>query len=176
MSMSPTRKSLPCPGNTVGGAKHHLMTWPGHGSAFQKLPRQRNGQGGLLGVVVAVSLAVWWYRGPVVCRRCGYCCQSSGAKKNPINRRLQGIEGGGDVVLVWRSCLFGRLGVLWTWSVVRCFVARVHKNQKKPCNHWFTGLFVVAKTDYVSIRCFQMAYSSSRGTREGGGASPSEIE
>ena len=39
----------------------------------------------------------------------------------------------------------------------------------------FTGLFVVAKTAYVSLGRFQTAYRPSRGAR-GGGASRREIE
>jgi hypothetical protein len=46
---------------------------------------------------------------------------------------------------------------------------------KKARKQQFTGLTVVAKTQYVNLGGFQLVYSPSRGTR-GGGVSPSDIE
>ena len=83
MSMSPTRKTLPCPGNTVGGAKRHPTTWPGHGSAFQKLPRQRNGRGGRWGL----SWRSVWLFGGIVGLWCvggvGIVARAQGQRKTP---------------------------------------------------------------------------------------------
>jgi hypothetical protein len=64
-----------------------------------------------------------WFGHFVVSQACGasevcVCCQNSDTKKNPINRCLQGIEGGEEAVLGWHGCWCGRLGVLWTWKVV----------------------------------------------------------
>jgi hypothetical protein len=125
---------------------------------------------------VAVDLAVWWYRGCVVRRRCGCSCQNSKTKKNPVNRRLQGMEGGQEVVLGRRSRWLSRLGVLWTWEAVcHCFVARVHENEKKPCKRRFTGLVVVHRHSCISLDSLSPVCSPSRAVRRGG-VSRREIE
>ena len=59
-----------------------------------------------------------------------FCCQSSDTKqKSPVNRHLQSVGGGVEVVGGRRGRRFGRLGVSWTWTVVwSVCVARVHEN------------------------------------------------
>ena len=66
------------------------------------------------------------------CIGAGCGCQNSKIKKKPVNRHSQGIEGGDDTSPGGHSCWLSWLGMSWTWRVVwSCFIARVHKNEKK---------------------------------------------
>jgi len=53
-------------------------------------------------------------------------------RKKPVNRRLQGMGGGMELLMGWRRCWSGHLGVSWTWKWWgQCFVAIVHRVKKK---------------------------------------------
>ena len=142
--MSPMRKlqkTLPCPGNIVGGAKRHPTTLPGHRSGFQLLPRRRRGKGGRGGLSwpsfwpFCVIVGLWCVGGGWM------CCQSSETKKYPINRGLQGIGGGVGVVEGRRVHRIGCWGGVVDTEVGVVIVSSPEytKVKKKPCKHRFTG-------------------------------------
>jgi hypothetical protein len=55
-------------------------------------------------------------------------------KKSPVNRRLQGVGDGVEVVGGWRGRRYGRLGVLQTCKggVVVVLLPELHENEKSP--------------------------------------------
>jgi len=86
---------------------------------------------------VAVCLAVWWCCGHVGHGKSELCCQCSGTKKkSPVNRHLQGVEGGMEVVAIGLAAwvCHGR-GGWWT----RCLLPEYMRMKKKPINAGLQG-------------------------------------
>ena len=143
------RKVLTCPGNVVGGAKHQQRCCWDMEALFSSF---HIGKGGV-GVAGGYCGLVWPFGGvlEVWAWRWVHCCQRLGTVKTPqiddykVWEALWGWWGVGMVV--------GMVVGFAAWVCRGCggwcdryFIARVHKNEKRPCKHWFTGLVVISKS------------------------------